>query len=268
MASEPDNRPNRWLVVTDLDGTLMDHQYDWSAAQPALNALQAADIPLILNSSKTLAEMAALSRELSPGTPLVSENGGIAAIPKSDGSGYECHNTSLPRSRILDVAHQLRSEYKLKFEGFADWSPKALSDHCGLSPEAAILALDRHATEPIIWSDSDAALERFREGMGAEGIRLVRGGRFFHLMGDIDKARGMERVRSWYADTHPASSWRTLALGDAENDRRMLEQADLGIVIPATDGSYLCPETDTLRHAPAPGPSGWNLAILDWLNQS
>ena len=44
----------RWLVFTDLDGTLLDEDYGWAAARPAVEALQAASIPIILNSSKTV----------------------------------------------------------------------------------------------------------------------------------------------------------------------------------------------------------------------
>jgi phosphoglycolate phosphatase-like HAD superfamily hydrolase len=52
------------IVFSDLDGTLLDHEtYLFDAAQPALNALKARDIPLILASSKTRAEMNALHRK-------------------------------------------------------------------------------------------------------------------------------------------------------------------------------------------------------------
>ena len=30
----------QWWVVTDLDGTLMDHSYSWAAAEAAIAALQ------------------------------------------------------------------------------------------------------------------------------------------------------------------------------------------------------------------------------------
>ena len=47
----------RWLVFTDLDGTLLDESYSWDLAQPAIDLLRSASIPIILNSSKTVAEM-------------------------------------------------------------------------------------------------------------------------------------------------------------------------------------------------------------------
>ena len=47
-----------WLVVTDLDGTLLDHHnYSWQPASSAIELLQQHRVPLVLSSSKTLAEM-------------------------------------------------------------------------------------------------------------------------------------------------------------------------------------------------------------------
>ena len=48
----------RFLVFTDLDATLLDHKnYSWQPAAQAINYLEANGHPLILCSSKTLAEM-------------------------------------------------------------------------------------------------------------------------------------------------------------------------------------------------------------------
>ena len=46
------------LVFSDLDGTLLDsHSYDWQPAAPWLSRLREANVPVILCSSKTSAEM-------------------------------------------------------------------------------------------------------------------------------------------------------------------------------------------------------------------
>ena len=49
-------KPN-WWVVTDLDGTLMNHHYDWSAAMDAIRCLQRHGIPVIPCTSKTAEEV-------------------------------------------------------------------------------------------------------------------------------------------------------------------------------------------------------------------
>jgi len=57
--------PPFFLVFTDLDGTLLDHNtYGWEEAIPALELCRTRGVPVILVSSKTRAEMAALRCKL------------------------------------------------------------------------------------------------------------------------------------------------------------------------------------------------------------
>jgi len=66
-----------FIVFSDLDGTLLDHNtYGWQEAQPALNLCKNRHVPIVLVSSKTRAEMEFLRRSLSISAPFVSENGG------------------------------------------------------------------------------------------------------------------------------------------------------------------------------------------------
>ena len=46
-----------WWVVTDLDGTLLDHSYDWSPAKDLIRQLQQHRIPVIPCTSKTAEEV-------------------------------------------------------------------------------------------------------------------------------------------------------------------------------------------------------------------
>ena len=46
-----------WWVVTDLDGTLLDHGYDWSPAKDLIRQLQQQRIPVIPCTSKTAEEV-------------------------------------------------------------------------------------------------------------------------------------------------------------------------------------------------------------------
>ena len=70
------------IVVTDLDGTLLDHHsYSFRPAMPALACLRSLGIPCILNSSKTFDEMLELREKLNNTSPFVCENGGAVFIP-------------------------------------------------------------------------------------------------------------------------------------------------------------------------------------------
>ena len=254
------------LVVTDLDGSLLDESYSWSAARPALARLRAEDVPLVLNSSKTVAEMTALAEDLDTHTSLVAENGGLIAVPTLAGE-YRIELTGLSRAFILEKAHALRSDADYQFAGFADWTPEEVAECTSLPLAMARNSQSRYATEPILWDDSEARLLEFQNALAEWKIRIVRGGRFLHLMGAADKADGMAAVVQQFKEAQPEITWVVVALGDSENDCAMLEAADIAVVIPHPEGARIDPQAPTVLHAPQPSTKGWNATLLNILDQ-
>ena len=73
---------SRFVIFTDLDGTLLDHHtYSYDAARPALERLRKSEIPLIMVSSKTRIEIEVLRTEIGNREPFIPENGGAIFIP-------------------------------------------------------------------------------------------------------------------------------------------------------------------------------------------
>ncbi len=257
----------RLLVVTDLDATLLDEAYRYDDARPALAALRRGGHALVLASSKTLAEMQALATDLDLTAPIIAENGGVIAWPAPD--GWRVDTPGVARSALLDVAHAWRSAHGARFEGFADWTDAQVAERTGLTVQAAALARDRHATEPIAWDDTDAHFHAFEDALAVEGIRAVRGGRFVHLMGAADKAWGLRAVRAHHRRAQPDTAWTVVALGDSPNDAGMLSAADIAVVIPnPRHDTPLTVRAPRVIHADAPGPAGWNTAILTLLDEA
>ena len=62
-------------VVSDVDGTLMDHSYDLTPAKETIQTLQKLSIPVILCTSKTAAEVRVIRKELNLTDPYIVENG-------------------------------------------------------------------------------------------------------------------------------------------------------------------------------------------------
>ncbi len=267
------------LVFTDLDGTLLDHRnYSYAPALPALRRLEALGAPVILNSSKTEAEIRDLRSELGNPHPFVVENGGAIFIPR----GYFAHPVKTDNANISDyetlwfgedystlcrMAQKLKSETGYRFRGFAEMTAEDVAGLTGLSLQKAQQAKERSCTEPLLWEDTAEALEHLQSRVEAQGLRLVRGGRFCHLMGTFDKATALHWLLERYRLGNPAEDWITIALGDGANDRAMLEEANISVVIRPANGNPLqLRKKDGVHYPDRPGPAGWRDAIDSILN--
>jgi len=264
------------LVFSDLDGCLLDHfSYSYQAARPALNKLKASAIPLILTSSKTLAEIAELSAELELASPFIVENGAGVIMPvdyfSTPDAGQFRHNGYLFKSfgaehvEIVKKLHAIRHEYGFRFSGFSDMSSTELADLTGLSLSRAGKAKQRLFTEPVLWQDGDDNWLIFSNLLKAVGLHHIRGGRFIHISGGGDKGIALDWLRQCY-DKETGTSSQVMALGDSENDIGMLLKADYPVVVrsPVHEPPVITGKTDVIVTEKT-GPAGWNDAVLDRL---
>ena len=247
------------LVFTDLDGTLLDHDnYSWAPATAALERLRQAGVPVIFNSSKTAAEQIVLRKQIGNEHPFVVENGAAVYVPR-DG-GYEIKRFGADRVRLIELARRLRQERSLRFEGFSDWTPRQLASVADLPGEMAALALDRCCSEPLLWQDDEASLHWFQKRIEDQGLRLVRGGRFFHLMGRFDKSEALGWLRRRYASESQEPV--TIALGDSPNDADMLDAANIAVVVHSAKSDQVRPTRPRrVLRTTKPGPEGWQEAM-------
>jgi len=270
-------RTERMLVVTDLDGTLLDDEtYDCEAARPALEALRARGVPLILCSSKTRAEMEPLAGRLGLDSPLIVENGGAVVAParllpalparaRREGDRVVLSLGTERRELVATLADVAR-EAGVAVRFFSQMSQAEVLALTGLRPDAAALALKREYDEPFVVvgaSSHDPALDERLDGAArARGLRVTRGGRFHHLTGPTDKGRALRALVQLSPGLAGAFS---IGLGDAANDLPMLQAVDRPIVMPRSGGGFDPVLAATLPHAeraPAPGPGGWARAVL------
>jgi mannosyl-3-phosphoglycerate phosphatase len=267
------------LVVTDLDGTLLDEEtYDFAPARPGLDALRARRIGLVLCSSKTRTEMESLAGVLGLerplGTPLIVENGGAVVLrarllpwipPEGRRDGDQVvFALGTPRAALLDALPVVADEAGVTVRSFAAMAVEEVATLTGLDPEAARRARQREWDEPFVVDggtdrDGNARLE---EAARRRGLRVTRGGRFHHLTGPADKGEALRTLlRLLPLDPHG----RVVGLGDAANDLPMLEVVDRPILMPGRDDELdpvLTAALPAAERAPGPGPAGWAAAVV------
>lgn len=250
------------IIFTDLDGTLLDHDsYSFEEASFMLDFIKQHDIPLIIVTSKTKNEVIRLQRLLGISTPFIIENG--AGICVSRFQDYEM----IPLGKYYEEIRRAFEKYarQIDMHGFFDMSIEEICDYTGLSKEQAVYAKERDFTEPFILKDK-GQLQDLQNMAHKDGFDVVQGGRFYHLITKgQDKACAIKKVVQYY-QTAKGCKYKTVGLGDSENDLSMLASVDVPILIPHPDGSYLPCSISNLIKAPFPGSKGWNSALKEYFN--
>lgn len=274
--------PIHWVLFTDLDGTLLDPgSYSWKPAQPALEELARRQVPLVFCSSKTSAEIEALRRELGNPHPFVAENGGGVFVPQGyfdvgipqgfPMGSYRCLALAMPYDKVINELERIAEQAGVEVVGFHQMDAHDVAASTGLPLPAAELARRRDFDEPFFFVRADPSAEsRFLDLARERGLELVRGGRFWHLFQGSDKGRAVRKLMELYLASTPPKV-RFAALGDSANDLPMLATVDHAFLLPRPDGTFDSEVLARLPHiqrAAAPGPKGWNSAVLELIATS
>jgi mannosyl-3-phosphoglycerate phosphatase len=265
-----------WLIVTDLDGTLLDDNYPVGDARAAIDNLAASheDAIIALASSQSAAEMIELVNRCHSDPVLIFENGSglawresVLCRPGSQRCGdYEIECFGQPYGELVTCLRAIRFDHGYPFRGFSDMTPDEVASLTGLSHSAAERARQRMASEPLLWQGGEAELGMFRSELAEAKLELVSGGRFLHVGTHLNKGRALARLwrlLRFQFGIHAV----TVACGDAPNDLPMMERADHAIVFPARDGGYLTPDNPNTYRAPVAGPAAWLEAVSGVLSR-
>ena len=249
----------RLVLVTDIDGTLVDSSYRVPGEAAGLaSLLQSAGVFFVLATSKTLEEARLYAGRLGldpvcPGYALVVEEGGIVWAP----------------GRVLPGGPAVLGEPLAPGELLGLFPPRCRGE---VRPVWEMSAGEVSALTGLPLVEAEAARRRrvvaaihgprwcLEEGLAAALSRglYARLGRVFLMVGRIG---GKGPAVSWLLERSPLLRHvRVVALGDSEMDAGMLEEADEAIVVPR-DGGWLRLRRSDYLVAPLPAPRGWLWAV-------
>lgn len=260
------------IIFTDLDGTLLDVRYSFQPAHEALRYIQRNNMPLVIVSSKTRAEIEYYRRLLDNQHPFVSENGGGIFIPEHY---FEAKPKSSQRyhsseghydvirlgTRYTDLRKTIKDMQEKGFpiKGFGDMTEEEVSLAMGLAIEEARMAKQRDFDEPFFYEGKEESMARIVDFIKMKGLNITKG-RIYHLLGQSDKGKAVAILIDLFKQKHVAIS--SVGIGDSPNDIPMLEKVDMPIIVQKPDGTY--DETikvPRLIKTPGIGPLGWNNVI-------
>ncbi|MCK4388889.1 MAG: HAD-IIB family hydrolase [Desulfobacterales bacterium] len=256
------------VIFTDLDGTLIDHDtYDFKEAQPALDQLRSRSIPVVICSSKTRAEIELYRRRMGLDDPFIVENGGAIFIPGHgldlrdvnfvEKGPYHVVELGVPYTDLRVIWREIAKK-NFRMKGFGEMTIEEIAACTGLPFEEAPLAAKREYSEPFIFSDTSAQFRVLESLLKKKGLRITRGGRFYHMIGQNDKGKAVRILTRVYANTYPDKQVWTAGLGDSANDVPMLRHVDMPVVIRKKTGQWerihgIYP----IVYSDIAGPGGW-----------
>jgi len=261
------------IIFTDLDATLLDHyDYSYHEAEEMLRFIDDNQIPLIFTTSKTAVEVIELQRIMGISEPFIVENGGGIFIPHNYKRFNVEEHTEKDGYKVIELGktyceckHFFKTHDYFDVRTFSNMSPYQISRLTKLDNHHANMAKQRDFSEPFVLN-IDEQLSQIEEEAAAQGFKITKGGRFFHLMGEKqDKGVAVKRVVELFADTIEEEPY-VIALGDSKNDIQMLQAADLPILIPRHDETFIALDLPNLVRARYKSSKGWNSSLKELFN--
>ncbi len=262
----------RPVIYTDLDGSLLDHYtYEATAALPLLRQLEPLGTPVIPCTSKTAAARVPLCKTLQLSGPFIAENGALICVPTNwpipmpTNSGrigaYWSHSFGYPRAALRAVLDSLSGDWQRCYQPLVDLSVEDVMSLTQLDVRAAARAQRRDFTETLVWRGSDVEFSKFAAIVTQSGLQCVRGGRFVHLMGPNTKADAMAWLQLAIGH-YLGGDLVSIGIGDADNDRALLEAADHALLIRSPVHAFPSLERKhNLYFSHRCGPEGWTEGV-------
>jgi mannosyl-3-phosphoglycerate phosphatase family protein len=241
------------VVVTDLDGTLLDHDtYEAGPAAAAVTALQDAGAVIVCCSAKTRTEQQVHRDELGIDGPFIVENG--AAVHGADGAALEI--LGLPYDEVRRRLATAAARLGVTVRGFGDMPAAELARRTNLSEAAAQRAQAREYTEAFVVEGPQPDANGLGAALADAGLHLQRGARFWTAGGAHDKGLAVGRLRQLLTRELGRSPM-LYGLGDTYNDAAMLAAVDIPFLVQRPDGTWADLAVEGLRRLPGIGPAGW-----------
>lgn len=260
----------RYVVFTDLDGTLLDHHtYSFAEALPGLELLRQHNIPLVFCSAKTRAEQMVYRNALQLHDPFIVENGGAVYVEQGyfkephrftrSTNGFEVLEFARPCAEVRKVLSMVREELQLPLKGYGDMTLREIVGLTGLDEQSAALASQREYEETVVTQLSDSDRERFRAALARHGVMMTAGARFISISTANDKGRATLALTEMFR-----REWGeivTVGIGDSWNDAPLLSVTDLALQVQQPGGDWAELPVDGIRRINGVGPKGWTFAM-------
>lgn len=233
MSSE---RP-KLLVFSDFTETLLDDTPHCENAKAVISELQSMDVSIIFCSSKTRAEIEYHMEELGVCDSFIAESGGEIVIPKNyfpfsyrfskHTKNADIIELAIPYTVVREKLAKIKLETGAGIVGFGDLSTEEIATETGMPLNLAKLSKHRVYNEPcrLLWGNMNDVVDAAEK----EGLSIVNGEKYFHLIGGSNKGKAINVLKDMYAQAFEGII--TFGVGDFPMDTFMLKVVDMPLMV-------------------------------------
>ena len=267
----------RVVVVTDIDDSLLEPgARPLPSERAALDLLARRGVPLVINSSRTHAEIERIQETLRLLTPSISEHGSalfippgyFSSIPDRAARAVSGHVIEFgrPYHEVVDAVRITGRELGVEIVGFADLTIEDAARELGVTDVEAQLAKLREYTELIRIADgTDARRSHVLNALRRRGLRCWPTGRHHLVTATRDRAESLLTLKALWRHAWGEPPY-IVGLGNTEDDVSWLQYADEAVIV-QTDHAAVEPrilsKLPTARVSHRPGRLGWSDAIFE-----
>tara|TARA_B100001564_G_C20575984_1_gene640674 strand:+ start:341 stop:1177 length:837 start_codon:yes stop_codon:yes gene_type:complete len=266
-----DNKHNKkFLIFSDIDGSFMNHRsYSYSTLKKYILLLKN-HCQVIFNSSKTFAEINELNKSLKILSPFIVENGACIFFPRNYNNivlnknffkyneylGYKLTNKN--SELLISETNHLKKKYKFSFlSEITDLRLKKISN---LNIQQLKRSRMRMFSNPILWEDKETKKDQFSKEINSLGYEVSYGGRFLHLCDSYNKGKAVNEFLA-ILKLNKNLSYKTISIGDSDNDLSMLEQTDYSCIIKSSKKKLLLNKKKNNYYSKNFAPEGWRESL-------
>lgn len=253
------------------------------AADPvfeALSEIERRQIPLILSTSGTRAQLESLRRKIGHGHPFITESGGALFIPDAyfalrlEGAArvgrYFCVPFGRPSEEASEAVEEIAAESGAEVVCYKDMSAREISRNSGMNEREGQASREREFSERFYFAGNvDSAAPAFERIAHERHWQIRRYHPFWELYAGNDAGKAVRYLMRIYREAL-RSRLRSVSIASSSEDADMLAASDQAFVLPLRSGHFDEALLSRVPHAAridAPGATGWNQAVVTLLTR-
>jgi mannosyl-3-phosphoglycerate phosphatase len=251
-----------------------------NAASEALAEMERRNVPLVLSTSGTRAQLEFLRRKIGHAHPFITESGGGLFLPdgyfalRLDGAKRAGRYLCVPFGRtaqeasaaVQDIAERAGAEVV----SYAEMNAREISRNAGINERDAEASREREFSERFFFAgNTDLAASSFERIAREQNWQIRHSEPFWELYSGNDQGKAVHYLMRLYREAL-RSRVRSVGIGTCLEDLSLLKATDQSFVLALSGGRpdhKLSARLPNAVRIDIPGVAGWNQTVLNLLSR-